>query len=165
MAVIDLNDKLPVAPAGATNIKWQAGTGVAPREVSAYMPLMIGDDDPSSPMAAPESGAVPAPAPGDASAGKFLKADGTWEVPAGTPEGTGVTREAPTGSLDGASVTFTLSFTPNPVASLLLMLNGVIQNPGTGSPLSGGDFTIAGATITYLVPPKATDEHVAWYAH
>jgi hypothetical protein len=129
------------------------------------MLLMIGDDDPSSPMAAPESGAVPAPAPGDATAGKFLKADGTWDVPTGTPEGTGATREAPAGTLDGTSVTFTLSFTPNFAASLLLMLNGVIQNPGTGSPLSGGDFTIAGSTITYLVPPKATDDHVAWYTH
>jgi hypothetical protein len=35
MAVIDLNDKIPVAPAGVTNIKWQADTGIAPREVSA----------------------------------------------------------------------------------------------------------------------------------
>ena len=39
MAVINLNDKLPAAPAGVTNIKWQADTGVAPRNVSAYMPL------------------------------------------------------------------------------------------------------------------------------
>jgi hypothetical protein len=30
-----------------------------------------------------EAGAVPAPGAGDAAAGKFLKADGTWEVPSG----------------------------------------------------------------------------------
>src|SRR3954468_22471552 len=33
-------------------------------------------------------GAVPAPASGDAAAGKFLKADATWAVPAGSGSGT-----------------------------------------------------------------------------
>jgi hypothetical protein len=105
MSVINLNDAIPAPPADVTNIKWQADDGVAPRNVSAYVPVFVGDDDPSSPMAPPESGAVPAPAPGDASAGKFLKADGTWEIPAGTPEGTGATREAPAGTINGSNAT------------------------------------------------------------
>ena len=157
MSVINLNDAIPAAPAGVTNVKWQADAGVAPRNVSAYMPLLIGDDDPSSPLAAPESGAVPAPVAGDAAAGKFLKADGTWEVPSGTA-GTGVVREAPAGTLNGSNAAFTLSFAPNPAASLLLFLNGVQQNPAV-------DYTISGATITYAVAPQASDEHIAWYTH
>lgn len=40
-------------------------------------------DDPDSPAPDPQPGVVPAPAPGDAAAGKFLKADGTWDVPPG----------------------------------------------------------------------------------
>ena len=47
------------------------------------MPLLVGDDDPSSPLEAPTSGAAPAPSSGDAAAGKFLKADGTWQIPTG----------------------------------------------------------------------------------
>jgi len=109
MSVINLNDAIPAAPADVTNVKWQADAGVAPRNVSAYMPLLIGDDDPSSPLAAPESGAVPAPLAGDAAAGKFLKADGTWKVPSGTA-GTGVVREAPAGTLNGSNAAFTLTW-------------------------------------------------------
>ena len=71
---------------------------------------MIGDDDPSSPMAAPESGAVPAPVAGDAAAGKFLKADGTWEVPSDV--GTDVFREAPAGTLNGSNTVFRIELHP-----------------------------------------------------
>lgn len=82
MALIDLNDALPAAPSGKTNIKWQADPpGDPPREVSAYMPLLVGDGVGSPPTVGGVSGAVPAPAAGDAAAGKFLKADGTWAVP------------------------------------------------------------------------------------
>jgi hypothetical protein len=87
---INLNDSTPAAPTGAVNVGWQASTAHldpnAPpnlvRDVSAYMPLMAGDVGSGG-----ESGAVPAPGAGDAAAGKFLAADGTWEVPAGGPGG------------------------------------------------------------------------------
>lgn len=72
MAIINLNDTTPAAPAGKTNCKWQADSS-APRNVSVYMPNMVGDSGSGG-----ESGAVPAPGAGDAAAGKFLKADGTW---------------------------------------------------------------------------------------
>ena len=157
MSVINLNNAIPTPPAGATNMKWQADAGVAPRNVSAYMPLMIGDDDPSSPMAAPASGAVPAPSAGDAAAGKFLKADGTFQVPSGIA-GSRATRETPAGTLNGSNAAFTLSFTPNPAASLLLFLNGIQQNPAV-------DYTISGTTIIYAVAPQAGDQHIAWYTH
>ncbi|TXH16816.1 MAG: hypothetical protein E6R03_04915 [Hyphomicrobiaceae bacterium] len=46
--------------------------------VAADLPAMVGDSG-----AGGTKGAVPAPAAGDAAAGKFLKADGTWAVPSG----------------------------------------------------------------------------------
>jgi len=72
--------------------------------------------------------------------------------------------EEPAGTINGTNTVFTLSFTPNP-GTLVLDLNGVIQNPGTGSPLSEEDFTITGPTITYVVPLRAGDKHTARYTH
>jgi hypothetical protein len=83
---IDLNDLRPAPPAGEANVKWQAGagrldpnnpTGLLVRDVSAYVPTFTGD---AGSGGAP--GGVPAPASGDAAAGKFLKADGAWQAPA-----------------------------------------------------------------------------------
>jgi hypothetical protein len=50
----------------------------------ARLPLLTGDGG-----AGGSAGAVPAPAAGDALAGKFLAADATWRVPAGGTGGTG----------------------------------------------------------------------------
>ncbi len=72
--------------------------------------------------------------------------------------------EVPAGTLNGTNMVFTLSFAPA-AGSLLLTVNGVAQNPGSGSPLTGADYTVSGATITYTVAPKATDWHRAWYVH
>jgi hypothetical protein len=83
-SIINLNDATPAPPSGVTNVRWQGDASTPARNVSAYMPLLVGDDDPSSPLEAPASGAAPAPSSGDAAAGKFLKADGTWQVPTGT---------------------------------------------------------------------------------
>lgn len=85
--IINLNDASPAAPSGKTDIKWQKGpqsgtdptTGYPIFPVSAYMPLMVGDSGSGG-----TSGAVPAPTAGDAAAGKFLKADGTFALPPGT---------------------------------------------------------------------------------
>jgi hypothetical protein len=67
-------------------------------------------------------------------------------------------REAPAGTMDGTNKVFTLSFAPNPAASLTLWLNGVEQVPST-------DITVSGATITYAVSPKSTDLMIADYTH
>ena len=116
MALINLNDTTPPAPAGKVNVKWQADA-LQPRNVSAYInpPVLV-------------------------------------------------VSEEPAGTLNGTNKVFALSFTPAP-ASLLLALNGVAQNPGSGSPLTGADYSISGPTITYAVAPKATDTHNAWYTH
>ena len=82
--VINLNNSNPAAPAGATNIAWLKGatTGIDPATglpvypVSASLPDFTGDSGSGG-----AAGLVPAPAAGDAAAGKFLKADGSFEAP------------------------------------------------------------------------------------
>jgi phage-related tail fiber protein len=62
-----------------------------------------------------------------------------------------ITRETPAGTLNGSNTVFTLANTPV-VSSEQVFLNGLLQEPGAGN-----DYTIAGATITYLAAPAATD--------
>lgn len=63
-----------------------------------------------------------------------------------------VTRETPAGVLNGSNVTFTLANTPT-AGTESVYLNGSLQEPGAGN-----DYTIAGAVITYLTAPVATDK-------
>lgn len=58
-----------------------------------------------------------------------------------------VTRETPSGTVNGSNVTFTLAFTPVS-GTEQVFLNGILQEPGAGN-----DYTISGATITYLTAP------------
>lgn len=62
-----------------------------------------------------------------------------------------ITRETPTGTLNGVNTTFTLANTPV-AGSEEVFLNGLLQEPAAGN-----DYTISGATITYLTAPLATD--------
>lgn len=62
-----------------------------------------------------------------------------------------VTRETPTGLLNGTNTSYVLAFTPV-TGSEEVYLNGILQEPG-----SGNDYTISGATITYLAAPLAAD--------
>jgi hypothetical protein len=61
--------------------------------VAADLPAMVGDSGSGG-----TKGAVPAPASGDAAAGKYLKADGTWTTPSGSGSGD-VTSLRATGTL------------------------------------------------------------------
>jgi hypothetical protein len=65
--------------------------------------------------------------------------------------------ETPAGTLDGVNRAFVLSFTPSP-GSLQHALNGIAQTPGI-------DYSLVGPTITYTVPPVATDLHYSRYLH
>ena len=56
-----------------------------------------------------------------------------------------VDKEVPSGTIDGANVTYTLANTPI-AGSEHIYLNGVLQESGAGN-----DYTITGATITYIV--------------
>ena len=84
--IINLNDTNPAPPTGTANVSWQAVAPTplgTPRDVSAYVKVMVGDVG-----GTPAPGLAPAPVAGDAALGKFLKADGTWAVPAGSGSGT-----------------------------------------------------------------------------
>lgn len=58
-----------------------------------------------------------------------------------------VDKEVPSGSINGSNVTYTLANTPT-AGSEHIYLNGVLQESGAGN-----DYTISGATITYLTAP------------
>lgn len=62
-----------------------------------------------------------------------------------------VTREVPTGTIDGSNVTFTLANTPIS-GSEEVFVNGILQNVG-----GGNDYTISGATITFNTAPQTGD--------
>jgi hypothetical protein len=68
-----------------------------------------------------------------------------------------VVRETPTGSVNGANTTFTLANTPL-ANTEQVFLNGILQEPGAGN-----DYTISGATITYLSAPLTGDRLRASY--
>jgi len=62
-----------------------------------------------------------------------------------------VTRETPSGSVNSSNTTFTLANTPLS-GTEQVFLNGLLQEPGAGN-----DYTISGATITYLTAPTTGD--------
>jgi hypothetical protein len=62
-----------------------------------------------------------------------------------------VTRETPTGTVNGVNATFTLANTPLSNTEEVY-LNGLLQEPGAGT-----DYTISGATITMLNIPVTGD--------
>lgn len=68
-----------------------------------------------------------------------------------------IDRETPSGSVNSSNVTFTLANTPI-AGSESLFLNGLLQDPGAGN-----DYTISGATITYLTAPVTGDKIRANY--
>lgn len=62
-----------------------------------------------------------------------------------------ITRETPTGAVNGSNTTFALANTPV-AGTEQVYLNGILQEPGAGN-----DYTISGATITYLAAPLTGD--------
>ena len=73
--------------------------------------------------------------------------------------GANLNQAAPSGAINGSNVTFTLSPTPTVSANANCFLNGVQQQQG-----SGNDYTISGATITYLTaPPTGSKLICLWY--
>ena len=57
---------------------------------------------------------------------------------------------------DGATTTFTLSYTPPDQNSILVFVGNVQQNPGDA-------FTLSGANITFSNPPPATHTVVVFH--
>lgn len=63
-----------------------------------------------------------------------------------------VTRETPTGAVNGSNTTYTLANTPT-AGTEEVFLNGILQEPGAGN-----DYTISTNTITYLTAPLTGDK-------
>lgn len=74
----------------------------------------------------------------------------SWQALPGTSSF--ATRETPTGLVNGANTTYTLANTPT-AGTEEVYLNGILQEPGAGN-----DYTISGATITYLTAPLTGDK-------
>lgn len=86
-------------------------------------------------------------------------AAGTWDghlalssTSAGLTTANFVTRETPSGTVNGSNTAFTLANTPTS-GTEEVYLNGILQEPGAGN-----DYTISGATITYLTAPITGDK-------
>lgn len=107
------NAKLANMAAGTYKMRVTGSTGdpedATAAQATAGLNAMVGDSGSGG-----TKGLVPAPAAGDAAAGKFLKADGTWAAPPSSGLPTGAifawpTSTAPTGALecDGSAVSRT----------------------------------------------------------
>lgn len=68
--------------------------------------------------------------------------------------------ETPTGTINGVNTSFTLANAPNPAASLLLILNGLVLQQGSDYSLSGNTITFLGAAL-----PQTGDTLLAFYRH
>lgn len=75
----NFNGSTPAPPSGKTNITFQADSGTPTTNISAYMPVMVGDSGSGG-----TSGAVPAPPSGSFAAGYYLNAGGRFTQPPGT---------------------------------------------------------------------------------
>ncbi|MFZ0662537.1 MAG: hypothetical protein WAM66_07595 [Acidobacteriaceae bacterium] len=72
---IFLSASTPAAPTGQQDVVFQSDGGAPQQKVSAYDPVMVGDSGSGG-----KAGNVPAPAAGDAAAGKFLHAGGAFDL-------------------------------------------------------------------------------------
>jgi len=68
--------------------------------------------------------------------------------------------DTPVGPTDGFNYTFEISETPNPAASLMLYVDGVLQRQS-----AVGDYTLSGKTITMNYIPKVGSNLLATYPY
>lgn len=101
------------------------GKGLVTASASTAIQTMVGDTGSGG-----TKGFVPAPAAGDAAAGKFLKADATWAVPSGG--GSAIT--SLTGDVTGTG--------PGATATTLATVNANVGSFGTAT--GTGTFTVNG---------------------
>ncbi|GGA79537.1 hypothetical protein GCM10011507_33460 [Edaphobacter acidisoli] len=142
-----LNRTAPAAPTGDQNVVFQSDDATPQQSISAYPKRMVGDSGSGG-----TAGTVPPPGSGDAAAGKFLKADGTWEVPSSFADNEIlIVTSGPTIPA--------LAHTPNPASSLKLYWQGARQRYAT-------DFTLSGTAITPVTfTPSVGDNLIADYRY
>ncbi len=77
---------------------------------------------------------------------------------AGSTNSSFIDAEVPGGAMNGANSTYTLAQTPNPVNSVAVYRNGLLQSPGV-------DYSLSGSTVTFMPTsiPRATDVVTAYY--
>ncbi len=149
------SDEIATATPAANAIPKATSSG---KLTAGWVPDMIGDSGSGG-----AHGLVPAPASGDAAAGKFLKADGTFAVPAGSTSGT-VTSVSVT-TANGVSGTVATS-TTTPAITLALgaitptsvAASGAVSgtNITSGGNVTGSSASTTGnaATATALATPR-----------
>jgi hypothetical protein len=140
----------PTPPTGQQAIVFANDGGSPTVNFSASDPPMIGDTG-SGGLA----GNVPAPAAGDAAAGKFLKADGTFSVPGGSGIGT-FTQEVVTFS----GTSGTLAHTPVSGGFFAIYRNSLLMIPA-GSTVQS--YSISGASITLSVTAGGDSFYALYY--
>lgn len=77
-----------------------------------------------------------------------IDASGNLNAASATIPASAFVDNATIGTGDGTTTAFTLPSAPNPSTSLKVFIGGVKQFPGTGN-----DYTISGATLTFLTAP------------
>lgn len=129
-----------------------------PTEVTAALNAMVGDSG-----AGGTKGLVPAPSAGDAAAGKYLDADGTWTVPPGGGGGVSdgdkgditVSASGATWTIDAGAVTYAKM---QDVSATSRVLGRITSGAGDVEELTGANLkTIMGITISALDPSGGSD--------
>ena len=154
-----------------------AGTG-DPEDLTAAQATALLDGVVGDSGAGGTKGLVPAPAAGDAASAKFLKADGTWQAPAGvgtvtsvgltvpplfsvsgspvTSAGTLAVTGGPTASYDLVNASFTATVAGN--ALTLTLKDAAGNSPSATSPVYVGfrNSTLTTGTFTQVAVTSAT---------
>jgi len=143
---------VPAPPTNQQAIVFNSDAGTPTVNVSAVDPIMVGDTGSGG-----KSGNVPVPAAGDAAAGKFLKADGTFAVPPGTGGGTFLEEKITFTGTSG-------SFAHTPVNLYGLYRNGIRMTSLAGSPAIA-TFSATGTSITLSTAAGGSDVFIAVYLY
>jgi hypothetical protein len=140
---------VPAPPTGQQAVVFANDGGAPTVNFSATDPVMEGDSG-----AGGLAGNVPKPAAGTAAAGKFLKADGTWAVPAA-------------GTFVEELITFTGTagaFSHAPARLFGLYRNGIRMTSLAGSP-AVQTFSAIGTAITLSTAAGGSDVFIAVYQY
>jgi len=160
-STVNFNATVPAPIGGTTNVIFEKDSGTPVTNVSAKMPLMVGDSGSGG-----TSGAVPAPPSGSFAAGWYLNAGGGYSQPPGTggaanyqtvqaPVGTSLPAEpilafaSPFTAVDHPGNTSTDIHISTFVASGSGSAAGIVPNPGG----TAGSTRYLNENATFMIPP------------